>query len=94
MCFLLFPVLTYGQGGVCKLRGVMQVKNGKTFPYQLVLNVKGNEVTGYSQTKLFDGTEPKTTVTGTLNKKNNSLKLKESSADNAEGHSISCFASV
>ena len=72
----------------------MQVRNGKTFPYQLVLNVKGNEVAGYSQTKLFDGTEPKTTVTGFIDKKKHSVKFKESTAENTVGHSISCFASV
>ncbi len=67
--FLIFftfiiPLSSHGQAQSYTLNGLMHVKNGETFPYQLVFHLSGNSIEGYSLTKLTNGVRPKIAIEG------------------------------
>ncbi len=92
--FLLTPLSMMGQVKQYQLKGQIRIKNGKTYPYQITLNIKGNTVTGTSATKLDDGSEPKTRITGTINKAQKTLSFSENTMGGGQQGLISCFVTA
>ena len=94
--FLMFllPLIVQGQSTNYIFNGYLHIKNGKTFPYQLVFTLSGNLIKGYSATTLTDGTEPKTSITGSLNMKQQTFTFSESTFYPAQKTRISCFVNA
>ena len=90
ICVLAFlPFLLQAKEFV--LNGTIHVKNGNTFPYHLVCNIKGTQITGYSTTKLRNGAQPKTPIKGIINQKTQILTFTEYPNDTGGQDAITCF---
>src|ERR1035437_9373745 len=77
--FLIFllPLYAQGQPGKYILNGHLHIKDGETYPYQLVFTVSHSAINGYSITKMTDGSETKTTIKGHINRKKQTLSITE-----------------
>jgi hypothetical protein len=67
---------------------------GGSFPYRLVFNIKGTQITGYSTTKLGNGAHPKTPIKGSINRKNQTLAFTEYPNDTGGVDAITCFVNT
>jgi hypothetical protein len=79
-CFIVLliqPVFTNGQIMRYILNGNIHVKNGATYPYLLFFNIDGSKLSGYSVTKLPDGSEPRVVVEGQVEKDRRIMSLSE-----------------
>lgn len=83
------PVLVKAKDFV--LKGSIHVKNGSSFPYHLVISIKGSQVSGYSVTRLKNGAQPRTPVKGSINKKTQILTFTEYPNDTGGQDAITCF---
>jgi len=73
----MIPVVFVSQSKNYELDGFIHVKNGETYPYQLLISVRGSSIHGYSITKLADGTEPKITIKGHIERDKHSITISE-----------------
>ncbi len=90
ICLLAFlPFISMAKEYV--LNGTLHVKNGNTFPYNLVYYIKGTQITGYSTTKLSNGAQPKTPINGSINTKRQILTFTEYPNDTGGQDAITCF---
>lgn len=65
------------QSGTYTLKGNLYIKGGDKFPYQLVFNITGNNIVGYSVTKWPNGVEPRVKIRGEIDKKLHTLAYTE-----------------
>ena len=71
------PAALHGQSKYYELDGFIHVKNGETYPYQLILGVRGTSVRGFSITKIADGVEPKISIRGHIEREKHMLTITE-----------------
>ncbi len=64
---LLLLVATISTAKDHTLNGKLKLKSGETFDYSIVFSVNKSSLKGYSITKLPDGTQNKTAISGTFN---------------------------
>ncbi len=74
---LLIPLSMQGRQKDYVLNGQLKVKDGDTYPYQLVFDVSHSVIKGYSITKMPDGSETKSTIKGLINKQQHVLIISE-----------------
>ena len=74
---LIIPFVLHAQSNHYELDGFIHVKNGETYPYQLLISVRGSSIHGYSITKLADGTEPKITLKGHIERDKHTITINE-----------------
>lgn len=92
MLLILCSFCASGQVKQYVLNGQIHIRNGKTYPYQIAFSVKGSSIHGTAITKLTDGTEPRTSIAGTINKKQRTLTFAENTFGNGQKSPITCFA--
>jgi hypothetical protein len=79
LSFLLFfaAASLHGQGNSHVLNGYLKVKDGADYAYKVVFDVSGATISGYSITRMPDGTETRAAIKGLLNKQKHVLLLAE-----------------
>jgi hypothetical protein len=90
--FALFfiPITFWGQSEYT-LDGRVQVKNGRSFSYQLVFTIKGTELNGYSVTKLKNSAPTKASIKGRVNVTAKTISFEEYPFENRQDNAITCF---
>ena len=93
--FILIPLCLSAKNKEHVLNGKIKVKDGDTYPYQLVFEVSQKTIKGYSITKLPDGTDTKTSITGMIYRKKKGLIISETKLLSAPQKDITiCFVSA
>lgn len=95
LLFVLLPLCLSAKNKEHVLNGKIKVKGGDTYPYQLVFEVSHNTVKGYSITKLPDGTDTKTSITGIIHRGKKGLIISETKLLSAPQKDITiCFVNA
>ena len=95
LLFVLLPLCLSAKNKEHVLNGKIKVKGGDTYPYQLIFEVSRNTIKGYSITKLPDGTDTKTSITGIIHKQKKGLIISETKLLSAPQKDITiCFVNA
>jgi hypothetical protein len=93
--FSMLPLCLSAKNKEHTLNGKIKVKDGDTYPYQLVFEVSHNTLKGYSVTKLPDGTDTKTGITGMIYQKKKGIIISETKLLSAPQKDVSiCFVNA
>jgi len=78
LCFLLFThPFAEGQSKNYTLKGHIYIRGGDKYPYQLIFNINGDVVIGYSVTKWPNAVEPRIKIRGQIDFKQHTLLYRE-----------------
>jgi hypothetical protein len=94
LLIVMLPVLCYAQELPHKLIGYIHQDGGPSYMYGIEFNISGNNLTGYTVTRMPFGTDLKSAIKGTIDTKEQKLSFSETPMPNTSAILGACYFDV